>query len=470
MYERWSHIFEGEAASYVDPVSIHLVEGLMPQSSMKDRNRIAELVESGQIFALVAGAGEREVMRDRLLSTPGRIISLNTLTQDTLFLEEPAKALRCLCPPKFRGSFRETMLRQWNMVGTERSLEIQRSEHDFATMQQTANSFSVCTMQLWLFALRHFTHQQHRVKNDRRYFGWSTEESSLTKLAILAERLGFQSDQITALRSQNLNQNIAKGFIESLCKEEFYKIEDRRVQSMSNRLYTFLRNLPKYSDENIDPAKFTTNSREEEAKHRFNSPTREQYDQLRKHLFLEKIFEQDQPAAQYPTSLGVTREILYCFFGNAIQDMISSRPAGGTENYAEPLIAPCQPSNNSEDSLVLSTPTSHVSDHQQGSPMEAAEPSSHSVITYQMQTEEIPPDQASSQYSRSPGTPVTKGDSPSEAVDIDPYPSGTPDPPPPLAAGFEDPSCICPMEKKITYLCVEVLPIFSGYGISHNER
>jgi hypothetical protein len=36
---------------------------------------------------------------------------------------------------------------------------------------------------------------------------------------------------------------------------------------------------------------------------------------------------------------------------------------------------------------------------------------------------------------------------------MDPYPSGTPDPPPPLAAGFEDPSCICPMESK-NYLSV----------------
>lgn len=36
----------------------------------------------------------------------------------------------------------------------------------------------------------------------------------------------------------------------------------------------------------------------------------------------------------------------------------------------------------------------------------------------------------------------------SEPVDMDPHPSGTPDAPPPLAAGFEDPTCNCPMESR----------------------
>lgn len=142
--QSWSNICEGQAASYVDPMSVHLVEGLIPQSSLRDRSRISELVDSGQLFALVTGASDRKAMRDRLLSTLGRIISLHTLAQDTLYLEKSAKALRCLCPPKFKGSFRHTMRRQWSMVGTGRSLEIQRSEHVFATIE--TNAFSVCMM------------------------------------------------------------------------------------------------------------------------------------------------------------------------------------------------------------------------------------------------------------------------------------------------------------------------------------
>ena len=313
----------GQTASCVDFGSIQLVEGLMPQSSLVDRKRIAELVDSGQIFPLVTGVEERTALRDSLLSTPGRIISLNTLIKDTLFLEEPAKALRRLCPPRFKGSLKRTMLRQWKMVGTERSLEMQRSEHHFITIQRNANSFSVCMMQLWLFALRHFVPQKRGSKNNRRYFGWTIEDLSLRRLAVLAERLGFQSDQIISLRSENLNQNIAKGFIESLCREDFYRLEDRRIQSMSNQLRNILRNLPTYSEEDVEVAKFTTNSPEAAARHRYNRPTQEQYDEQRKYLFLEPLFGPDQPVAEYPTSLGVTREILRCFFSDDIREIIS---------------------------------------------------------------------------------------------------------------------------------------------------
>ena len=210
----YSHFETGEAASFVDPTSVHLVEGLMPQTSLSDRRRIIGLVESHQIFALVTGVNEREALQDRLLSTPGRIISLNTLAQDSLFLEDPARALRCLCP-QFTGSLRKVMLRQWNL-GSQRTLEIQKSEHVFGTMQQSAESFSICMIQLWLFAFRHFIHQRSRTKTNRRHFRWSTEDHSLRKLADLADRLGFKSNEITALLQEDLYQNIAKGLIESL--------------------------------------------------------------------------------------------------------------------------------------------------------------------------------------------------------------------------------------------------------------
>jgi hypothetical protein len=50
IHESWSRSFEGQTASCVDFSSVQVVEGLMPQSSLVDRKRIAELVDSGQIF------------------------------------------------------------------------------------------------------------------------------------------------------------------------------------------------------------------------------------------------------------------------------------------------------------------------------------------------------------------------------------------------------------------------------------
>lgn len=108
----------------MDPTSVRLVEGLMPEFSLKDRSRIIELIETKRIFPLVSETQERKLLQDRLVSTSGRPISLNTLIQDTLFFDGPAKALHRFCVPRFKGSLTKTMLRQWGLVGTGRALEI----------------------------------------------------------------------------------------------------------------------------------------------------------------------------------------------------------------------------------------------------------------------------------------------------------------------------------------------------------
>lgn len=116
------------------------------------------------------------------------------------------------------------------------------SEHDFTISQTPKNPFSICMLQLWLFGLRHFAQQYNYAMHHLKTFRWYTEMLSFTKLAILADRLGFSSNQINALRSVNLDQRLAQGFVQSLCEEEFYRFEERSVQSMSHRLQSALRN------------------------------------------------------------------------------------------------------------------------------------------------------------------------------------------------------------------------------------
>ncbi|KAJ5084782.1 hypothetical protein NUU61_009361 [Penicillium alfredii] len=440
--QKW--LLEERSASFADSASVRLVEGLMPECSLGDRRRIAELVESKQIFPLISGVEERKILQDKLVSTPGRLISLNTLIQDTLFLEGPAKALHRLCPPKFIN-LRKTMCYQWSLVGTGRSLEIQRSEQDFTPMPSSASPFAACMIQLWLFGLRHLVQQHNDAKNNRRNFGWSTEMFSLSKLAILADRLGFSSDQIKVLRTENLSQKIAQGFFESLCKEEFCRFEEREVQSMSNRFQSSLRNLPKYNEGPTERAHFTTNNTDFMAKRRFNSPTQDQYEQQRRHLFLEQVFGDDQPAAQYPTPLGVTRDILFCFFGKEIfREAFNSRDIGSSEGPTEP---------QNEIPYGNTGPNRMETDETSLRDQTAGQPSQSSRLD-----------------------PVEEEDSPSEPVEFDPHPSGTPDrdkteAAPPLAAGFEDASCNRPLGIK-NYLSVhrKVTEILQMWYQSQNQE
>ena len=92
---------------------------------------------------------------------------------------------------------------------------------------------------------------------------------------------------------------MAQGFFKSLCREEFYEYKEHKVQSISNKLQSFLQNLPRYVEEEDTTTQFTTNDPELEASHRFNSPTRDEYDRQRRHIFANQLFGPDQPQSQY---------------------------------------------------------------------------------------------------------------------------------------------------------------------------
>lgn len=79
------HALSGRRAAYVDYASVRLLEGLMPQYSSADQDRIVELMENRCVFPAIAGEEERRALLNQLLARTGRILSLNTLIHDRFF-------------------------------------------------------------------------------------------------------------------------------------------------------------------------------------------------------------------------------------------------------------------------------------------------------------------------------------------------------------------------------------------------
>lgn len=274
-------------------------------------------MESGKIFPRVIEDKDRKVLLDRLISTKGRILTINTLVQDTIFLEGPAKALHRLCPPLFRGSLSKALLRQWRAVGTGRNFEIQTSEHTFRPLLESSSSdcFRICSMQLWLFSFRHFAKRYLKSRQHRMVSFWPSEGFSLQNMAILAERVGFCSDQISNLRQDTSEDKISQDFFRSFCREEFYQVERGPLDTSARRLRHIWRALAKPEDKTGSDPEYTTDNSDAAADHRFNCSRPAQYQQERRHLFLDQIYSIDQPRKQYVTSLAITRDIIFSFFG-----------------------------------------------------------------------------------------------------------------------------------------------------------
>ncbi|KAJ5110855.1 hypothetical protein N7532_001390 [Penicillium argentinense] len=173
-------------------------------------------------------------------------------------------------------------------------------------------------MQLWLFAIRHFvnTPPVRRPEKSSKPFYWSTEMVSLHRLARFACRLGFRSNEIHDLSSKDQNDSLARGLLERICSDEFLELEPNKLKAISTQFGGALEDIRRHQIHVMGPGQFATNDVGQRAQRRCNRPTINQYEIQRGDLFIKQVFSGDQSPAEFVTPLGVTRDILFCFFGD----------------------------------------------------------------------------------------------------------------------------------------------------------
>lgn len=304
----------------------------MPTISLGDRATITKIITSGELFPLITDREERRILCNRLLRVPGRILSLQTLVDDTCYLDYPAKILRTLLPLGFKGSI-ETAFSSCHSLPTPNRMEIQTSEYKFKLVDATRHAAAVGLIQLWLFALRHFVHPATDSN-----FGWSgpqhiIEVRSKTRMALLASRLGFTTDQIEELASKDTDSATSTHILETICREEFYMPNNKEIQTMTHLIKNLLRSLGKQTIQSHKTPTIATNDPDESGRRRQNRPLAGEHYKDRHWLFFEYIFGGLQHStAQYPTSFAVTRDIIFCFFRRDVfLNLIGGQNASTTE-------------------------------------------------------------------------------------------------------------------------------------------
>ncbi|KAJ5249293.1 hypothetical protein N7468_000744 [Penicillium chermesinum] len=335
IHVRWSAVFSSDNQYLLDADSIGLLEGLCPHISLKDREHILELINSKTVFPMVLC--ERETLAQCLVDFPGRLISIHTLVQDTLFMNGPVKGLHQICDIETKGDFLTTMRRSWTSFG-DQTIEIQISEHQSVKREKSRTPVEVSILQLWLFALRHFVDNIPKPdRTDKRSFSVWTKALNLWNLSKLAKSAGFQSSKITELANQK------RKFIKEIPRDLFHTLYDDQTEKMRGTKlpedfvpqvleYYLKKRAPR--DTEAQSASFTTDDPSQNAERRYNTPSSDQYSTLRRHLFLWSIFKEDVSLKDYPTPLGVTRDILICFFGD-IQKLVDDLPDTSRQQNVE---------------------------------------------------------------------------------------------------------------------------------------
>ncbi|KAJ5292189.1 hypothetical protein N7478_001440 [Penicillium angulare] len=162
----------------------------------------------------------------------------------------------------------------------------------------------------------------------------------MTRLADLAYRLGFSSTEILLLRAQDkdVHSLVAKGFTASLQEQNYGTLRPESTKSLSGRIGSAMRGLQPPEVLNPDGLRYSTNELSQVTERRYNAPSLSQMSKQRNQLFLYSIAPDDRESGRYPTSLGITRDIIMCFLG----DLYDYLPEGPHEtsptNLTDPYI------------------------------------------------------------------------------------------------------------------------------------
>lgn len=195
-------------------------------------------MQDGVLFPAVTGKQQRLDIFHRLSVIPYLIPSLYTFIENTKYIEPPAKIMKKLLPPRFKGSFCQAFRRLH--TGQTQIME-QRSETAFSSLSLSAEEcFQVAYQQLWLLAMRRFP--EMTGTQPRKDAGKPMEaitggaEEWWHRFGELAVKAGFDSAQIRHICTQNPEERMIRDFLHQARPSDVYQFDETVFNSEVQRI------------------------------------------------------------------------------------------------------------------------------------------------------------------------------------------------------------------------------------------
>jgi len=315
----------GMDPSLLDYTTVRAIEALTPEFSQHDYELIKRGMQDGTLFPHVTDAASRVRIRNALLSTEGRIVTIGTSADDTLYLEALVCALRRLMPPKSKDSIRTCLRNMYVPKGVSLpDIILETTKGDVRLQGSEETRFICITVQLWLSAMRDFPELTgiSPKKAAKLEAGVRENEVFLYEFAKRAQRLGFASKEIDALISRDPYRLMTERVQEEVAPEIDNEVRER-YSAHATRFSDSLRELRKQT-ERRDVVSFSTNEVEQPIGHRSGRPRTLSHATDRKSLYLDCLFAKSGLRKRYATSSAIKIDILRCFLGDALSQLNES--------------------------------------------------------------------------------------------------------------------------------------------------
>lgn len=287
-----------------------------PRHSRRDARVIQGLLMSGQIFAEFSQS-EREVIWGDLRSVDGIIPSLFTFFEDLKYLIACAGCLKRLVRLSRQDTVYTAFQRNFtysNRVENQYTLEV--AETTFVVKPGRVDRLDIGYRQLWLYAMRHYREIPKEAKRKllAKVAVERADENILSALAVLANRVGFESEEIYDLKQRSSDNDIARNALLKARRPDQYQYNDAIIEASVGqivRLFDTAIPVPRVlSSPSLASDILKT------PENRSGFPDEDSYEQDRKFIFITNMHCEGERQGEEITSFFVRRSVYLAFFGN----------------------------------------------------------------------------------------------------------------------------------------------------------
>ncbi|KFZ04568.1 hypothetical protein V502_10052 [Pseudogymnoascus sp. VKM F-4520 (FW-2644)] len=316
--EFWHRLLRGNytALRKVDEATVKALELKSPRYSRRDARVLQGLLMRGQIFAEFSQP-EREVIWGDLRSVDGLIPSLFTFFEDLKYLIACAGCLKRLV----RLSRQDTVYTAFqenftysNQVGNQYTLEV--AESTFVVKPGQVDRLDIGYRQLWLYAMRHYREIPKEAKSKllAKVVVEREDENTLSALAVLANKVGFESAEIYDLKRRSSDNDIARNALLKARRPDQYQYNNSTLEASVAQIVSLFDTAipvpPVFSSPSLASDSLKT------PENRCGFQDEDSYEQDRKSIFITHIHCEGEEQGEEITSFFVRRSVYLAFFGN----------------------------------------------------------------------------------------------------------------------------------------------------------
>jgi hypothetical protein len=314
MKDVWSQIFrhDKQAMRMLDNATVKAVELTSPKHSKRDSEVLHGQLVNGQIFAAFS-LQDREVIWSELSKIAGLITSFLSFFADINYLHARAYGMRHLVEP----SPTQTLCSALDAIY-------------FGAPEDWDLAYRL----LWLYTMQNATDlpppsepplEETKTKRKRlaKARPGKVDEVVLSNFAALAIRLGFKSDQISALSQRSADREIARAALLNARKSDRYEYTDAILESNVEQIVRLFDTATSVQVEQVCPAFVSDDTAASGIRCGF--PDEEAHARDADSLSIANLHVEVTEQGESITSFFVRRSVYFAFFGKPSETSTGGR-------------------------------------------------------------------------------------------------------------------------------------------------